>query len=322
MFPKRPDLKIQFSHIAYQFEKQFSLRNMGIDNYSTWTPEETADRISEADIIVATGFWRNELLEHAKRLKLIQVAGAGYDQFDVDAIKSKGIRMVNGRGVNANAVAEHAMALILGISRQTHLARDAQQRKIWRGMNPDLGTREEELSGKSMLIIGAGQIGSKIASISRGFGIRATGMRRNISQIDNTFDSSFPIENKLDQLSKADIVVLCCPLTPETKGIIDSESFGVMKNSAYLINVARGPCVIESDLITALKTGEIAAAGIDVTDPEPLPPSSELWGIENVILTPHTGGETRLYEDNVLDILIENIERLERGEIDLLNQII
>ena len=95
-----------------------------------------------------------------------------------------------------------------------------------------------------------------------------------------------------------------------------------MKNSAYLINVARGACVIESDLITALKNGEIAAAGIDVTDPEPLPPSSELWGIENVILTPHTGGETRLYEDNVMDILIENIQRLERGETDLLNQIV
>jgi phosphoglycerate dehydrogenase-like enzyme len=95
-----------------------------------------------------------------------------------------------------------------------------------------------------------------------------------------------------------------------------------MKNSAYLINVARGACVIEDDLITALKNGEIAAAGIDVTDPEPLPPSSELWGIENVILTPHTGGETRLYEDNVLDILIENIQRLERGETDLLNQIV
>ena len=147
-------------------------------------------------------------------------------------------------------------------------------------------------------------------------------MRRNISQIDNSFDFSFPVGNKLDQLAKADIVVLCCPLTPETKGIIDSEAFGAMKNSAYLINVARGACVIESDLITALKNGEIAAAGIDVTDPEPLPPSSELWGIQNVILTPHTGGETRLYEDNVLDILIENIQRLERGETDLLNQIV
>ncbi|MDG1275466.1 MAG: D-2-hydroxyacid dehydrogenase, partial [Alphaproteobacteria bacterium] len=159
MFPKRSELNIQFSHVAYQFEKQFALRKMEIANYSTWSPEQTSEKISEADIIVATGFWRNELLEKANRLKLIQVAGAGYDQFDVDAIRSKGIRMVNGRGVNANAVAEHALALILGISRQTHLARDAQRQKVWRGMNPDLNTREEELTGKKMLIIGAGQIG-------------------------------------------------------------------------------------------------------------------------------------------------------------------
>ena len=128
MFPKRSELNIQFSHVAYQFEKQFALRKMEIANYSTWSPEETSEKISDADIIVATGFWRNELLETSNRLKLIQVAGAGYDQFDVDAIRSKGIRMVNGRGVNANAVAEHALALILGISRQTHLARDAQEK--------------------------------------------------------------------------------------------------------------------------------------------------------------------------------------------------
>mgnify|MGYP005689018153 FL=1 len=95
-----------------------------------------------------------------------------------------------------------------------------------------------------------------------------------------------------------------------------------MKSSAYLINVARGGCVIEEDLVKALKNGDIAAAGIDVTDPEPLTASSNLWELENVILTPHTGGETRLYEDNVLDILIENIERLERGEVELLNQIV
>ena len=113
MFPARSDLVIQFSHVAYQFEKQFAHRNMGISSYSTWTPEETAGRIAEADIIVATGFWQNSLLEKAEKLKLIQVCGAGYDQFDVSAIKEKGIRMANGRGVNANAVAEHAMACLL-----------------------------------------------------------------------------------------------------------------------------------------------------------------------------------------------------------------
>ena len=206
MFPARSDLVIQFSHVAYQFEKQFAHRNMGISSYSTWTPDETAGRIAEADIIVATGFWQNSLLEKAEKLKLIQVCGAGYDQFDVSAIKEKGIRMANGRGVNANAVAEHAMALLLSITRQTYLARDAQNKKIWRGMNPDILTREEELGGKRMLVIGAGQIGAKVAKLSKAFDIITTGMRRDVSKIDPIFDHAYPMTELMSEISSFDIV--------------------------------------------------------------------------------------------------------------------
>jgi len=322
MFPARSDLVIQFSHVAYQFEKQFAHRNMGISSYSTWTPDETAGRIAEADIIVATGFWQNSLLEKAEKLKLIQVCGAGYDQFDVSAIKEKGIRMANGRGVNANAVAEHAMALLLSITRQTYLARDAQNKKIWRGMNPDILTREEELGGKRMLIVGAGQIGAKVAKLSKAFDITTTGMRRDVSKIDPIFDHAYPMTELMSEISSFDIVVLCCPLTDETKDLFNKAVFSKMKKGAYLINVARGGCVVEKDLIAAVESQQIGAAGIDVTDPEPLPASSPLWDMENVILTPHTGGETRLYEDNVLDILVENIKRLENGEEILMNQIV
>ena len=322
MFPARSDLVIQFSHVAYQFEKQFAHRNMGIRSYSTWTLAETENKIGDADIIVATGFWQNTLLEKAKKLKLIQVCGAGYDQFDVNAIKERGIRMANGRGVNANAVAEHAMALLLSITRQTYLARDAQNNKIWRGMNPDILTREEELGGKKMLVVGAGQIGAKVAKLSKAFDITTTGMRRDISKIDPIFHHASPMTELMAEISNFDIVVLCCPLTDETKDLFDKSVFSKMKKGAYLINVARGGCVVEKDLIAALESQQIGAAGIDVTDPEPLPGNSPLWDMENVILTPHTGGETRLYEDNVLDILVENIKRLENGDETLMNQIV
>ena len=147
-------------------------------------------------------------------------------------------------------------------------------------------------------------------------------MRRNIAEADPTLDAAPAMPEKLARVAEADLVVLCCPLTPETRGMIDAAALSVMKPSAYLINVARGGCVVEADLINALNNGEITAAGIDVTDPEPLPVTSPLWGMENVLLTPHTAGETRLYEDNVLDILMENISRLERGETELLNQIV
>ena len=171
-------------------------------------------------------------------------------------------------------------------------------------------------------LIGAGQIGAKVAKLSKAFDITTTGMRRDVSKIDPVFDHAYPMTELMSEISSFDIVVLCCPLTDETKDLFDKAVFSKMKKGAYLINVARGGCVVEKDLIAAIESQQIGAAGIDVTDPEPLPASSPLWSMENVILTPHTGGETRLYEDNVLDILVENIKRLENGEETLMNQIV
>ncbi len=123
-------------------------------------------------------------------------------------------------------------------------------------------------------------------------------------------------------LPQADIVALTCPLTPETEDLIDANALSLMKPSARLINVARGKVVDEEALISALQEGKIAAAALDVTREEPLPHTSPLWGMPNVLLTPHTAGETSRYEDNVLDILMENLERLWRGESNLRNQVV
>lgn len=125
-----------------------------------------------------------------------------------------------------------------------------------------------------------------------------------------------------DLVSQADFVVLTCPLTPETTNIVDADVLKVMKSSAYLINVARGQCVDEPALADALKSGQIAGAGIDHFWNEPLEKESVFWELENVIITPHTGGETRLYEERVIDILNDNLGRLWKGETELRNQII
>ena len=123
-------------------------------------------------------------------------------------------------------------------------------------------------------------------------------------------------------LPDADFVALTCPLTPETENLVDGEAFGCMKPTAHLVNVARGRVVDEAALIEALATRRIAGAGIDVTAEEPLAPSSPLWAMENVLITPHTAGETRRYEDNVIEILLDNLGRLSRGEEQLRNQIV
>jgi D-2-hydroxyacid dehydrogenase (NADP+) len=117
-------------------------------------------------------------------------------------------------------------------------------------------------------------------------------------------------------------VVLTCPLTPETADIINARTLGLMKPSAYLVNVARGGCVNEPALLQALRDGRIAGAGIDTFKAEPLPADSPFWDFENVVITPHSAGETRSYEDNVIRILLENLDRLKRGRTDLVNQIV
>jgi phosphoglycerate dehydrogenase-like enzyme len=124
-----------------------------------------------------------------------------------------------------------------------------------------------------------------------------------------------------EMLGEADIVALTCPLTPETENLIDAEALAAMRPTAHLVNVARGRIVDEPALIRALEEGRIAAAALDVTVEEPLPRSSPLWSLPNVLMTPHVAGETQSYEDGVIDLLLENLERLRRGEA-LLNQVV
>ncbi len=320
--PPESDLTIHFAHMAYRLHERFQLRGTGIDSYQSWTPEEMRGRIGDGDILVASGFWSNDLIPAAEKLCFVQVCAAGYDQFDLAAIEAAGLRLANASGVNKNAVSEHAMALTLALTRQVHIARDNQRNKHWRGMISDIAGREDELPGKTMLIFGLGQIGRRTAQLAGAFGMNVIGIRRDVSERLDVVDELHRPEELLSLIPRADVVVLCCPLTPETTHVMDDAALGAMKRSAFLINVARGGCVDEAALIAALEAGEIEGAGIDTTDTEPLDEDSPLWSFENVVLTPHTGGETRKYEDNVVDILLDNIGRLARGETMLRNQIV
>ncbi len=322
MIPARREITVQFAHAAYRLAERFELRETGISHVQTWTPEETLARLPEADVLVISGFWDDELLAAADRLRFIQVCAAGYDRFGLEALGARGIRMANGRGVNANAVSEHAMAMILAFARQIHLGRDSQRRRHWRGMISDFAGREDELDGKTLLVYGAGTIGGRLAALAKAFGMRVIGIRRSPQAAAPPWDALHRPEQLTELLPAADFVVLTCPLTPETENLMDAAAFAAMKPTAHLINVARGGCVDEGALIAALESGAIAGAGIDTVREEPLPADSPLWGFDNVILTPHTGGETCKYEDNVIDILLENLERLWRGETALLNQVL
>ncbi len=322
LLPPRDTLAIQFSHVAYRLAERFALRGTGIRHYQTHDAGETARRIGEADVLVVSGLWQNELLARAERLRFIQVCAAGYDQFDLAALRSRGIRLASGSGVNRNAVADHAMALLLALTRQLNTARDRQRRRQWRGMISELERREDELAGKTMVVYGLGGIGSRLARIARAFEMRVIGIKRDPARHDGSAHTVVGAERFLEVLPEADVLTLTCPLTPETEHLVNEQTLGAMKPRAWLVNVARGRCVDEEALVIALREERIAGAGLDTFAEEPLPPDSPLWDFDNVLVTPHTAGETRRYEDNVIDILLENLSRLESGRADLVNRVV
>ena len=316
MLTDKEKLNIGFAHPAYQLGPRFAARSLGIRHFEVKNGADLAARIGEADVIVVSGLWQNTLLDHAPRLRFVQSISAGINQYDQSAFRAKGVRLASAQGVNEVAVSEHAMALMLALKRHIHVGRDNQARQHWRPMIADIGAREDELRGKTLLVVGMGRIGGRLARLAKAFEMRVIGVRRGASGDAGPADRIEPIARLGEVLPQADIIALTCPLTPETTGLIGASALARMKPGAVLINVARGAVVDEPALIEALKAGRIAAAGLDVTVEEPLPASSPLWRMENVLITPHTAGETQAYEDNVLDILLENLDRLWRGDKD------
>lgn len=310
--PAAKDLKICFAHAAYQLGLRFDLRNTGLAYFEVKSVQDLLARANEADVVVVSGFWRNEILDHAPRLKFVQSISAGINQYDQARFRAADVRLASAQGANEIAVSEHAMAMMLSLKRLLHTGRDNQARQHWRGMISEIGGREDESAGKTMLIVGYGRIGQRVARLAKAFDMRVIGVRRNPAGEAGTADAVHSIQDLHALLPEADVVVLTCPLTPETTRLIDATAFAAMKPSAVLINVARGAVVDEPALIEALETKRIAAAGIDVTVEEPLPAASPLWRFQNALITPHTAGETRAYEDNVIDLLLENLDRLAR----------
>ena len=322
MIPPADKIVICFAHVAYQLHERFSALDTGIKSFAVRDPEALEKQVGEADVLVISGLWQNQLLGRAERLRFIQSIGAGTDQFPHEELAKRGIRLASARGVNARAVAEHAMALMLALSRRLPEARDNQRKRHWRGMIGDLSQREDELAGKTLLVVGLGDIGGRLARLAKAFEMHVVGLRRHPSIGRGAADAVHAMDEFEAVLPDADFVALTCPLTAETENLVDAAALARMKPTAHLVNVARGRVVDEAALIEALALRRIAGAGIDVTTEEPLAPNSPLWAMEHVLITPHTAGETRHYEDNVIEVLRDNLGRLWRGEAQLRNQIV
>ena len=178
MIAARDQLVICFAHAAYQMKACFDALNTGIASFEVRERDEFERRAPEADVIVVCGMWHNGLIPLATRLRFIQSIGSGTYQFDQGQLAARGIRLASAAGVNARAVAEHAMSLILALARRLPEARDHQARRVWRGMIGDLTQREDELTGKTVLVIGLGRIGGRLAQLAKAFDMTVVGFRR------------------------------------------------------------------------------------------------------------------------------------------------
>src|SRR5215813_8751167 len=292
MFPASDQLSICFAHVAYRLHERFAALDTGIGSFAVRDPATLEQRVGEADVLVISGLWQDSLLDRAKKLRFIQSIGAGTDQFPQDELRRRRIRLASARGVNARAVAEHAMALILALARRLPEARDNQAKRVWRGMIGDPTQREDELAGKTLLVVGLGQIGGRLAQLAKAFDMRVIGIRRDLRAGAGHADAVHAMSDLHALLPQADFVALTCPLTAETEKLIDADALDRMKPSACLINAARGRVVDEPALVDALARRQIRGAALDVTVDEPLPEASPLWAMENVLITPHTAGET------------------------------
>lgn len=308
------DLTIGVCHPAYRIAPVLRTRLPETAVFQVHSADAMAPRMPDLDVLVISGAWRDVLLDAADKLQWIQAIGVGYNQFPLADLRRRGIRLTNAVGVNANAVSEHALALLLALSRRLPEARDNQHRKHWRPMISDPQAREDEIADKTLGIVGLGAIGNRLATLAKAFGMRVIGTKGNPAAYQGQADAVLPPDRLAELLDSADYVALCCPLKPETTNLIGATELRRMRPSAYLVNVSRGQIVVESELIAALQRGDIAGAALDLTVDEPLPPESPLWDLPNVLITPHTGGETSRYEQRLVDIIVENVRRWERDE--------
>lgn len=288
----------------------------GIEVVKATDPDVIAKEIVDAEILYAMRI-SSEEFSNAKKLLWIQSPFVGVDSILIDEVKRSNVIVTNSKGIHASQASDHVFALILAFARRLPELLEDQKLKKWKARHPFPFDPLDELRGKTLGIVGLGSIGREIARKGKCFGMYVIGVKNTPSRVEYV-DRVYG-KDEMDRLLKiSDYVVLCVPLTDETAGMISEEELRIMKDTAYLINIARGEVVDERALIRALKEGWIAGAAIDVAEKEPLPENSELWDMNNVIITPHVAGSTPYYWERAVSVFIENLKRFIAGK-ELIN---
>ena len=272
------------------------------------------DPAQASNVDAVIGMCTPWLLESGKSIRWIQTLNTGVeDCVSIPALRERNVLLTNMQRTGGPVMAEHVMAMILAFTRGLDIFIAAQPQGRWVRGGVPFG-RLQVVEGKTMLIVGLGGIGTAVAQRAHAMGMRVIATRAS-SRTGPDFVQYVGLPDELPRLAaEADFVVMTAPLTRETTGMFDAAFFAKMKRSAFFINVARGGSVITDDLVAALKERRIAGAGLDVTDPEPLPPSHPLWRMPNVIITPHSSNDASVDIDARLAVAVENLRRYVAGE--------
>jgi phosphoglycerate dehydrogenase-like enzyme len=284
----------------------------GVELLAVANEAEAVKLAADADAVF--GFCSERLLAVAPRLRWVQMFAAGVEEcVSVPAMRDRGILLTNMQHVSGPVIAEHVVSMMLAFARGLQFFIPERQAGRWTGGLPP-SVRMITIEGKNLLVVGLGGIGTEVARRAHALGMRVTATRAS-SREGPAFVSYVGLPDELHKLAAdADFIVNSTPLTPQTTGIFDVSFFDAAKQGSYFINVGRGASVVQADLVAALQSGHIAGAGLDVTEPEPLPASSPLWKMQNVIITPHVSGVSDLGLEGRIAVARENLRRYVAGE--------
>lgn len=258
--------------------------------------------VSDIEGVICNGLFLYNKIEQFKSLKYIQLTSAGFDRVPLDYINDHKIKIYNARGVYSVPMAEFALTGILQLVKQSRFFYENQKHHMWE-KSRTLG----ELSGKTAVIVGAGNIGTEVAKRLNAFDMTVIGV--DVCNNEKLYFDNVELLSELDEYLKiADIVVLTLPLMDSTRGMFDKTKFELMKENSIFVNLARGPLVVENDLIDSLEQKLIGGAVLDVFDVEPLEKNSPLWDMKNVILTPHNSFVGENNNKRMFKVIVENLE--------------
>lgn len=298
LLPVKEEEKAEFQAIAPDATHVYAGRR-------TVTPEQLA----QATILM--GWPRQRDMKHCVRLKWFQTMWAGTDEYEGEGILPEGILLTSASGSNRRSVAEHMLASLLALCRKLPTYRDSQRSHRWE----DEGSMKTLLDS-TVLVVGAGNIGSTFAGMCQALGAHTIGLKRTVNGPVAGFDQVWPMEQLDELLPQADMVALTLPHNAQSAGLMNADRIARMKDDAILMNAGRGTAVDQDALARAMRNGKLWGAALDVTVPEPLPADSPLWDIPNLLLTPHVAGGMRLEltRRTCIQMAQDNLRRYLAGE--------